>query len=374
MEYTHAVDLPDNWVQERVGYYVMRSPVWADLMIRSQILPIGYTTDQFFQLVQYDIWRNWSPSASQFEITEAEIGKKGGQPSARIRYRVQESSEYCVVVAKELVVVSRILQGHPHGFRVTLRMCERDVAQHGGIVESILDSFEVTLGPATYYSQFMSAKGVTVKAAGEVDAVAVEAGVGIVAAMLSGRNDIARCMVEKRAELAIVPKDQLVTSLPEYANLEGTRDFTGRSRDSFDICGLGAVPGQPVSSAGEEQLLGHFGPNHPYYPFRGQVAVHEFAHGIQNLCFTPGDHEKWKGLYEKALNAGLYPGTHMMADVYEFFAVLSTVYFGVTDELGQGVGRDTLKTLFPEAAFLHLDEIYGGAILPYEYRTRLKRP
>ena len=243
---------------------------------------------------------------------------------------------------------------------------------HKEVMESILDSIRITTRPATYYKQFMSARGVTVKAAGEVDSAAVEAGADIVAAMLSGRDDIARCMVMERAELAIIPKDQPATSLPEYVYLRGTRDFTGRGRDSFDIRGLGAISGQPVTSAGEEQVLGRFGPQHPFYPFRGLVAVHEFAHGIQNLCFTAEDHKEWNGFYTEALRAGLYPGTHMMADVHEFFAVFSTGYFEVTDELGQGSDRDTLKNRFPEV-FLTLDEIYGEAILPEAYRTRLDR-
>ncbi len=123
------------------------------------------------------------------------------------------------------------------------------------------------------------------KADGTVDPAAVEAGAEMVATLLSGREDIARCMVGKRAELAIIPRDRTLTSLPEYAHLKGTRDFTGRSRDTFDLRSVGAVPGLPVSSAGEEQVLGSLGPERPYYPYyRGWVAVHEIAHGIQNLC------------------------------------------------------------------------------------------
>ena len=121
------------------------------------------------------------------------------------------------------------------------------------------------------------------------------------------RDDIAWCMVRERAELAIIPKDQPVTSLLEYAYLRGTSDFTGRSRDSYAIRGLGAIFGQPVSSAGEEQVLGLFGPQHPFYPFRGLVAVHEFSHGIQNLCFTAEDHEEWNRFYAEALRAVYTP-------------------------------------------------------------------
>ena len=113
-------------------------------------------------------------------------------------------------------------------------------------------------------------------------------------------------------------------------------------------------------------------PHHPYYPFRGLVAVHEFAHGIQNLCFTQEDHEQWNGFYEESVQAELYPGSHMMADVMEFFAVLTTGYFEVTDELGEDSDRDELKERFP-MWLQALDEIYGGSTVPGKYRTRMER-
>ena len=51
-------------------------------------------------------------------------------------------------------------------------------------------------------------------------------------------------------------------------HLKGTVDFTGRSRDTYDLRGVGAVPGLPVSSTAEEQVLGSLGPEHPYQPYR----------------------------------------------------------------------------------------------------------
>ena len=266
-----------------------------------------------------------------------------------------------------------VLPGHPHGFRLRLWTCEHTAAAHGETIENILGSYQITTQPAMYYTKFMSARGVTVKAAGAVDSAAVEAGAAIVATMLSGREDIARCNVREGAELAIISKDQPVTSLPEYAHLQGRRTSQGRSRDTFDLRGLGGVPGLPVSSAGEEQVLGLWGAQHPFYPFKGLVAVHEFAHGIQNLCFTAEDDDRWNEFYAEALAAGLYPGTHMMANVEEFFAVFSTGYLEVTDEFGQHSTRESLKTRFP-AVYSALDEIYGGAVLPEAFRTRQQRP
>ena len=66
-------------------------------------------------------------------------------------------------------------------------------------------------------------------------------------------------------------------------------------------------------------------------------------------------------------------GTHMMADVKEFFAVFSTGYFEVTWELGDDSSRESLRDRFPEIVEA-LDEIYGGATLPEEYRVLTPRP
>ena len=199
----------------------------------------------------------------------------------------------------------------------------------------------------------------------------MEAGADIVTAMLSGREDIAQCMPREEAELAIIPKDEVWTTLPEFAHFAGRERFL-RADDGIpsELRGSGGVVGLPVATVGEEQLLGTFGPQHPRYPFRGMIAVHEFAHSIQNLCFTEEDHEEWIGFYLEARSAGLYPGSHMMTNVGEFFATFTTGYFEVTYELDYGSTRETLKTRFPEVS-LALEEIYGEETLPVEYRTRV---
>ena len=194
--------------------------------------------------------------------------------------------------------------------------------------------------------------------------------------LLSGRDNVAPCMARMGGDLAIIPKDQSVVTLPEYRYLEGTKDFTGRPRDGFHLRGLGGVRGQPVSSAGEEQLLGTWGPEHPFYPYRGLVAVHEYAHGIQNLCFTSTDRIKWDALYREAKEADVFPDSHMMYNHEEFFAVLTTVYFGVTRELGDGLSRESIKDIVPRGVEVldFLDDIYGGAVLPEIYTTRERNP
>lgn len=174
------------------------------------------------------------------------------------------------------------------------------------------------------------------------------------------------------ADAVVYGQDRLQTLRSfRAATQPSTYDFTGRPRDSFAIRGLGATKAQPVSATSEEQLLGLPTDQYPHnrFPHIGLITVHEFAHGIQNLCFTQNDWEQWKASYDAALQAGIFPGTHMMHDVYEFFAVLSTAYFEVTDEIGRGAGRDTVARDFP-GVFESLEDIYGGAVLAAEYGER----
>ena len=372
LDYSYTISLTNAWDQEREGVYNRTVP-WTQLRVTSQYIETGTNLKNFSETVRSGLRDEWWPNASLFGISSVEEVQLGDVPSYRIRYRVQESPQYCVVDVEEVIVISDALPGNPKGFRVRAWMCESQVRAHGSERGETLDSFRIVTIPSPYYQQFIFTNGVTVKATDGVDPAALRAGADIVVTMLSGRQDLARCMAQRGAALAIIPRDQPVTTLPEYAHLRGTSDFTGRSRDTFDLRGLGAAePFRPVSSAGEEQLLGQFGPQHPYYPYRGWVAVHEFAHGIQNICFTAADDIRWRAFYVAALNANLYPGTHMMADVKEFFAVFSNGYFEVTYELGRDSTRDSLKTRFP-SVFESLDAIYGGATLPQEYREIIPR-
>ena len=114
-----------------------------------------------------------------------------------------------------------------------------------------------------------------VRAHESVDPAALQAGAEIVDAMLSGREDIPGCMAQKEGDLAIIPKDQVNTDLPEFADLKGTKDFTGRSRDTFELRGLGGTGSRPTT-AGEEQLLGNWDSHHPWYPYLGFMVRESF--------------------------------------------------------------------------------------------------
>ena len=369
-EYSYSISITKGWEKEAEGRYSRSSP-WGRLRITSQDLADGVMLERYAAHIRDNLERDWWPERSLFELTSFRKRQIAGQDFYAINYRVQENPEYCVVDVAELVTVSNALPGHQQGFRVRMWMCEHDVSGYGPDRSQVLDSFRVTTQPATYYRQFLSLKGAVIKSTGKVDPEALYVAGDIVGTMLSGRQDIADCMADVGAGLAIVPKDEYITTLPEFVWLKGQSDFTGRAYESFLIRGLGAVKGQPVSATSEESLLGLDVSDYPHnrFPFDSLITVHEFAHGIQNLCFTQSDWQHWEGFYNSALRAGIFPGTHMMADVYEFFAVLSTAYFDVTDEIGRGAGRSTVEEEYPDI-FKSLNEIYGGAILPPELLAR----
>ena len=379
LEYSYAIDVPDDWDRRSENRFTSPSPR-VRLEIISDSFRDRHTLDQFSRSARDNLradWEDWWFTTSLFEITSVVEEITDKQMTVRIRYRAQESPEYCVLDVEEVLVAPLSPPEIPQTsqvFRARSWMCESRPEARKRLRADVLDTFEATgeFQPY-YYTQFRLAKGVMVKARESVDPAALQAAAEIVDAMLSGREDLARCVALQGGNLAIIPRDQTNTDLPEFAYLAGTSDFTGRRRDTYEIRGLGGVIGQPVSSVGEEQLLGNWESHHPWYPYRGQVATHEFAHAIQNLCFTPEDDELWSGFYEAALAANLYPGSHMMNDVNEFFAVLSAVYFEVTRELGGVAAREDIKDRFP-MIFQALDSIYGGAVLPEKFRVRLPRP
>ena len=76
-----------------------------------------------------------------------------------------------------------------------------------------------------YYTQFLTVKGVTIKGNDAIDPMAFRSAADMVGAMLSGRQDITECIYEVDMELAIIPKDEKITTLPEFRIPGGQEDF-----------------------------------------------------------------------------------------------------------------------------------------------------
>lgn len=200
-----------------------------------------------------------------------------------------------------------------------------------------------------YYTQFINARGVTIKASDRVDPAATQHAADIVTMMLDGRQDVRNCMVTSDSEIAIVPDGDPVSALPEYASLRGTRDHWGQFRDSTWSPGLGGNP----SATPEQRLIGDPG----YPPYRD---VHEPAHHLER-CFTKRDRQRWADIYRRAVDrvhSVFGPDDPpfdlgLMINASEFFAGLTQYYFYQNDP-----PRRYAERFFPEA-FEFLEEFYG---------------
>lgn len=206
-----------------------------------------------------------------------------------------------------------------------------------------------------YYTQILSAKGIIIKAPASVDPKALQSAKEILSKMLQNiRPDIQERLVSRKASLAIIPRDKYVTSLPEFSHLSGRIDINGNPYDSFKIRGLGAKS-QPMSATSEENLL-----KLPNDPFRSEdITVHEFAHAIMNLGFSPDDMNRINLLYKNAILENKFRGTFAMTRVDEFWAELSQSYFSVNNEIG---GPKQILKEDPDS-FIFLEFIYDYALI-----------
>ena len=231
--------------------------------------------------------------------------RAGDQEFYSLEYRVREGSQWCLLDVVEVIGVGDWFQGVTQGFRARHQACDWELpGRLGRDRKQAQDRFRIVTRPATYYTQFLKTdEGITIKATGKVDPVALRAAANIVSVMLDGREDIPGYLADAGEGMAIIPKDELVNTLPEFVGVKGSIAWEGTPFEHKfeDSRGLGAVRGQPVSAVGEERIL-KFPENGGVSPgtaIMTRTTIHEFAHAIENLCFAQQDNEKWDESFAK---------------------------------------------------------------------------
>ena len=362
-EYAYDIDVPEGWTLEH-GEYKNTEEDQGRLVIIVEELADGTTLERFAQSVRDGLREDWGPDASRFEITNFERTKVGGRDAYSIAYRVRESPGQCLLDAVETIVVASSLPSHSQGFRARYSFCGwQEIVGFREVRTRTLDSFLVAARPSDYYTQFVFVHGVTVKASSEVAPEALIDAAEFIARMMLGlRNDIRACLTGSGAAVAVFPKDGFVVELPEFAHLKGEEIL------HFDIPadefqgGLGAVRGYPVSAVPEWNLL-----EDRAGPYAGDVAMHEFAHAVMNLCFTQEDRAEVAKLYDEALRANAFPGSYAMTDEREFFADASLAYLNAPIHDwgldGSQPFQDALRTTLPQT-FAFMERVYGDPLPP----------
>jgi hypothetical protein len=171
-----------------------------------------------------------------------------------------------------------------------------------------------------FYRKHADVCGLPILASAKVEDRALQVAADIVSNMLADRPDVRKKLVEGRVRVGIIGRDEQTTDMPEYSDLGDKEYWNKRAR------GLGATPNRPLSSVGEENLLGLPGDR-----YRGEsILVHEFAHSIHTMGIARLDRNFNTELgtaFQAAKDASLWKDTYAMSNRGEYWAEGVQSYF-----------------------------------------------
>lgn len=217
------------------------------------------------------------------------------------------------------------------------------------------------LGVDPFYQKFVDASGIPVISSEKVEDEALLVAREIVQEMLGYRPDVREAMISRRAYVGIMGRNEVTTDIPEHAHLANDPDTDWNQRAR----GLGGTPGNPITTAGEENLLCLAEDR-----YRGEnILVHEFAHAVHLIGITllePGFNEELQALYDSALGQGLWADTYAATNRAEYWAEGVQSWFDTNQRPQAGIHneidtRDELRVYDPPLATL-IQEYFGDGV------------
>jgi peptidoglycan hydrolase-like protein with peptidoglycan-binding domain len=224
--------------------------------------------------------------------------------------------------------------------------------------------------------------------AGVVDPVAARTEALRILTVQLANKAIARGSIDNHIGVVIVPRNKLMTDLPQFASLAGQTTFDGRNWETTRGSGGLTLDGNVFTAIAEENLLG--GACTAMFngtPVSGQYAEgysttsHEFAHTLHNYVLTAADRTAITTAYNaRKASATAHPtdadqwvdgreGCYASQTEHEFFAQLSNAYLGTNGGDDPFTGgprhnsRDWVRTHEP-TIFQILERMYSGGSLP----------
>jgi hypothetical protein len=175
-----------------------------------------------------------------------------------------------------------------------------------------------------FYEKYCDAGGIPIISSGNVSDLALQQAYYIITNMLASIPEVRGELVANGAYFGVIGAHERTTSLPEYAHMNSAY-WDQRAR------GLGGSMENPITTTAEENLLCFPGDRW----FGESIAVHEFAHTI-SLMGMGADFEplleEFTGLYESAIQQGLWRNTYAISDIGEYWAEGVQSYFNTNLE------------------------------------------
>jgi hypothetical protein len=211
--------------------------------------------------------------------------------------------------------------------------------------------------PSEFYSQNLDCGGLPIRAHRSVSRRALRFACGNVNLMLRHIPNVRANLIAAGVEVHIIGRKQKLTDLPEFRAFKGRRD--GKREWDQER----GISGETVACA-EENLLEL--PDDPYYPMNVDTCVHEFAHAIHLEGISRSLRGVFEQRYKEATGGGLWRGQYAATNELEFFAEMSTWYFGGPRPTPRGgilliYDTDGLM-LYDPKTFAMLDDFYQGRI------------
>jgi hypothetical protein len=214
-----------------------------------------------------------------------------------------------------------------------------------------------------FYTKYLNCDNIPIRSANVVDNAALLVASSKIKLMLNKMPNTRKNLVKNGAELHIIGKDQQTSDLPEFTDKKGVNYMDNGILTDIDkrTRGMGGI----YASCGEENLLRLPGDR---YSGGSDICMHEFAHTIMGYGFDSVIRKKIGFQYHQSIKQGLWKNAYASTNPEEYWAELSTWYFGFHGEFLKGT-----KLPAPGALGLHdydiggyklLDSIYTGMIQP----------
>ena len=308
--------------------------------------------------------RAWAigPSANAVSLTCEEALQKKSPPSVRsVELRIPNDSS----IRYELFWMD--FHGHPKSYGYLAPHATHTMNTYVGHVWTLNDETGKCVAafaaaePATQSSSTpivwknQESGGITYVFASTVSPIALERAKFIVENMLADLPGVRVSMKKVGFKVEIIPKDLVLSDLPDYAALKGKRTRDGRDFDT----GTRGLGGGDMCSIGEENLLCL-----PVQSYRQEdVLIHEFSHSIKD--HLPREQSvAIDAAFDGASSHSLYPtGIYMIRDSQEYWAEGTQVWFEATRRSDVNGGFNTPAALrgHDPKLFDALQRVYGKA-------------
>lgn len=253
------------------------------------------------------------------------------------------------------------------GFWILVFGVFSNVSALAGTVTPVPESVRRDFNLSPFYQKYVDVGGMPVVGSSNVTDFALREAAWIVGRMLEQRADILQAMAANKTRLAVMACTEYTTDIPEHSELKSRVFWDRRAR------GLGATPGAPAVSCGEENLLCL--PGDPYST--ENICVHEFAHAIHEMGMSKLDatfDRRLREAHHSSTNSGLWRGTYAYTNPHEYWAEGVQSWFDnnrENDSLHNHVNtRAELKDYDKRLAAL-CKEVFGE--IPWRYVKPMER-